>query len=308
MKLKKFDLNLFILFEEIYRVRNLTQVAKNLHLTQPTISNALARMRSALDDQLFVSTTEGMIPTPLAEDIISQVREALYLMELSVRRDKEFDPQSCNYTFRLSMMDLAALLITPKLLNQLSADAPNISIDNHYRNKNDLVDCMRNGEVDLAIEEPLVVDSDICHAPLVKQSYVCIVRAGHPIGNNRLTMEKYLGMKHIQVSRSSAGHSHIDKALNDIGHERSIVFQTDNLATALAAVKDTDFGLTLPWNWKDAEVKTYPVPFDYAQRSLHLYWHQRSDNDPKLIWFKEKFVNVCESLSSEIKANGKETK
>jgi DNA-binding transcriptional LysR family regulator len=55
-----------------------------LSITQPAVSNALARLRRTLNDPLFVSTPAGMMPTPMAENIIGRVREALQLLDSSV--------------------------------------------------------------------------------------------------------------------------------------------------------------------------------------------------------------------------------
>ena len=90
MRLSKIDLNLFVVFDAVYRTRNLTRAAETLFITQPAVSNALARMRKALDDQLFVSTPAGMVPTPMSENIIGRVRDALQLLDSSTHAGEQF--------------------------------------------------------------------------------------------------------------------------------------------------------------------------------------------------------------------------
>src|ERR1700733_8991096 len=102
MRLSKIDLNLFVVFDAVYRTRNLTRAAEVLFITQPAVSNALARMRKALDDPLFVSTPAGMVPTPLSENIIGRVREALQMLETSANEGDMFVPAASERTFRLS--------------------------------------------------------------------------------------------------------------------------------------------------------------------------------------------------------------
>ena len=53
-ELRKIDLNLLLVFSVLYRTRNATRAAESLHITQPSVSNALKRLRSLLDDVLFV--------------------------------------------------------------------------------------------------------------------------------------------------------------------------------------------------------------------------------------------------------------
>ena len=49
------DLNLLRVFDEVMAERSLTRAARNLSLTQPAVSNALRRLRDALDDELSES-------------------------------------------------------------------------------------------------------------------------------------------------------------------------------------------------------------------------------------------------------------
>src|SRR5690606_39527245 len=85
MTVKKCDLNLFQVFDTIYTERNLTHAARSLSITQPAVSNALARLRKLFDDELFVRTARGMMPTPVAESIAQNVSEALALLRRSAR-------------------------------------------------------------------------------------------------------------------------------------------------------------------------------------------------------------------------------
>ena len=65
MRLNKVDLNLFVVFDVIYTERNLTRAGEVLCLTQPTVSNALSRLRKTFNDELFVRSPKGMAPTPV---------------------------------------------------------------------------------------------------------------------------------------------------------------------------------------------------------------------------------------------------
>ena len=64
MNLSKVDLNLFIVFDAIYTEANLTRAGQIIGITQPAVSNALARLRETFNDPLFVRTAQGMVPFP----------------------------------------------------------------------------------------------------------------------------------------------------------------------------------------------------------------------------------------------------
>ena len=63
MKISSFDLNLFVILNAIYTEGSLTKAAEVVGITQPAVSNALSRLRERFDDDLFIRTGSGMVPT-----------------------------------------------------------------------------------------------------------------------------------------------------------------------------------------------------------------------------------------------------
>ena len=124
----KFDLNLFLVFDTIYKERNLTQAARVLSITQPAVSNSLARLRTLFNDQLFIRSRGGMRPTPVADDIAHYVQHALKLLDTSVLEREEFEPSTSTRTFRFSMTDLAETLVLPNLFSSFPAVAPCVRV------------------------------------------------------------------------------------------------------------------------------------------------------------------------------------
>ena len=91
MNLSKVDLNLFIVFDAIYTEANLTRAGQIVGITQPAVSNALARLRETFNDPLFVRTAQGMVPTPMAQNIIGPVRTNSGSLKVSRNRAKALD-------------------------------------------------------------------------------------------------------------------------------------------------------------------------------------------------------------------------
>ena len=90
---RRIDLNLYRVFDAIYQEGSLTRAGEVLHLTQPAVSNALSRLRAAYDDPLFVRTAAGMVPTPVAETVVADIRGALQLLDDSLKPSEAFDPR-----------------------------------------------------------------------------------------------------------------------------------------------------------------------------------------------------------------------
>ncbi|MCV6614006.1 MAG: LysR family transcriptional regulator, partial [Cellvibrionaceae bacterium] len=154
MRLGKIDLNLFVLLDAIYRERSVTKVAMQLSLTQPAVSNALSRLRQTFDDPLFIRTPEGMVPTPVAESVIQDVRKALNLLGRSVDISAKFEPQQSDKVFNLGMNDLAESLLLPKLRERLKSEAPNIAITSYYVERRTATEELKAGIIDLLVDTP----------------------------------------------------------------------------------------------------------------------------------------------------------
>ena len=94
MNLRRIDLNLLVVFDQLMAERRVSKVAENLGLGQPAISNALARLRKLLGDELFLRTSAGMQPTPFADQLAASVGQALSLIHGAVNARSTFDPGS----------------------------------------------------------------------------------------------------------------------------------------------------------------------------------------------------------------------
>src|SRR4051794_29944664 len=119
MNLQTIDLNLLLVFEALLSERNVTRAAKRLGLSQPAMSNALTRLRRTFDDPLFLRTTSGMTPTPLAQGLSGPVGAALAQLREVLEEKREFNPAASEQVFHLLSNDHAELLLLPALLQAL---------------------------------------------------------------------------------------------------------------------------------------------------------------------------------------------
>jgi len=75
--LRRLDLNLLLAFDALHRHRNVSTAASELAISASAFSHALARLRQALDDELFLRQGNRMQPTQRAEQLAGPVAAAL---------------------------------------------------------------------------------------------------------------------------------------------------------------------------------------------------------------------------------------
>lgn len=291
MTAKKCDLNLFLVFDTIYTERNLTQAAKSLSITQPAVSNALARLRKLFNDELFIRTARGMLPTPVADSISQNVSDALGLLNSSIREREDFDPMLAERTYQFSMTDLAEAVVLPRLFPFFQQNAPGIGLQSYYVRRTELARNLARGELDFAVDVPVIEDPQLCHQSLIRDEYVCVVRRGHPVLGNEFTLERFLSLQHIHVSSRKKGLGQVDLALLKHECERRIKLRVQHYRVAAGIVYNTDLALSLPrFLAIKYDLEILPLPFSVPQLDFHLYWHRQADSDSSQRWLRESLI------------------
>ncbi|WP_244506309.1 LysR family transcriptional regulator [Microbulbifer marinus] len=294
VQLQQMDMNLFLVLEAIYNERNLTRAAEQLHITQPAVSNALARLRRTLDDPLFTRTTGGMSPTPLTERIMPKVHEALVLLGGSLREQRHFDPATAEKTLRLSMNDMAETLLLPRLLERLQQVAPGIAVESYYVPRNELVKELSANMLDFGLDISLATTTQLQQQRLINDRYLCMLRADHPLAKqDSLTLEQYLALDHIHVSSRRAGPGVVDIALNKVGRRRNIKLRVQHYRVAPLVVLRTDLALTIPASLANHyQARLFELPFQVPRLDWHLLWHNNQHDDPANRWLREQLLDM----------------
>ncbi|RDJ98151.1 LysR family transcriptional regulator [Cupriavidus lacunae] len=298
MRISKVDLNLFVVFEAIYRLRNLTRAAEALCITQPAVSNALARMRKTFNDPLFVSNPAGMVPTPISENIIGRVREALQLLDASTHEGHVFDPEASERVFRVSMSDLTEALVLPALGERLQQWAPRMSIRSYYTDRNEVPTALANSTIALAIDAPHIIAPQLRQAAIGLDRYACMVRPDHPFTGNVLSMDDYLKMGHIHVSSRRKGSGYVDAELARLGQRRDIQIRVQHYMAAPLIAMRTDLALTAPLRLlRRYSGRILELPFNIPELEWHCYWHCSADQDPGNQWLREQFISLMRDVA-----------
>ncbi|MDU9392387.1 LysR family transcriptional regulator [Pseudomonas japonica] len=301
MNLNKVDLNLFIVFDAIYTEANLTRAGQIVGITQPAVSNALARLRETFNDPLFVRTAQGMVPTPMAQNIIGPVRNALSLLRVSVQESRIFNPLQANKTFRISMTDLTEAVILPPLFQRLRRLAPAVVIESFLCKRRETTKELAAGRLDFAVDAPLNTDPQVRHVKLIQDRFVCALRQGHPLAKDRISLDEYMGLTHIHISSRRNGLGYVDLALGKMGLQRRIALRSQHYLMASQVMQQTDMVMTVPERFARRHNLNYvslPVN-DVPPLETHLYWHESTDQDPANRWMREQMIELCQAVVAQ---------
>ena len=297
MDLNKVDLNLFIVLDSIYSESSLSGAAKRLYVTQPAVSAALGRLREVFKDPLFTRSGNRMVPTPTTEHLIEQVRQALALMRTSIDNSYQFDPARETKTIRLSMSDLSESLILPRLYQIFEREAPNMRLQIEQLNRRNALKMFSSGQLDILLDAPLLANDELEHKALFEGKYICLVREGHPVSAEPLTLETYLQLPHIHISSRRSGAGYVDYALENLNVKRRVAVRTQHYLMVPHLIKSTNLCATLPSYLADIpNTQALTLPFELEPQALHIYWHQSRNSDPIIQWV----INSIEACKHSI--------
>lgn len=296
MNIRSFDLNLLLAFESLMIERSVTRAARRSGLSQPAMSNALARLRRTFDDPLLVRTSEGMKPTPVAQSLMVPVREALAGLRAALEERPAFDAAASRRTFHLLANDYAEIALVAPMIRELHSNASGISlkIDRPRSLFQSPAPSSLADSFDLAIgffPDALSLEASLRSELLWEENNVCIARSGHPSIRGKLSLRQYSAAHHVAVFYKSEGPGLIDSLLQQKGYSRRSVVLVPHFASVAFIVSASDLIGTVPERLalefnKKLRLQVLPVPIAIPPFRLVMLWHERSHNDPAHTWLR----------------------
>ena len=299
MNLRSIDLNLLPVFEAIYVERSLTRAGELLHVTQPAVSNALARLRAAFGDPLFVRAGSGMAPTPAAQALIGPVREALAKLRSGLEPGAGFDPKTSERTFHIAVRDAASSALMPVLARRLERAAPGVRIHCHQIDRPEIPAELASGRLDFAIDIPILARPELDSAALFSDRLVCALRRDHSGAKRKLTLAAFLALRHLVVSSRRSGRTLVDEALSRVGERLRPVMRLPHYQPAFHVVMSSDLALVAPLSL----AQRYPValrdlPFKATGLDLLLFWRRDAADEPALRWARGELIAAAKTKAA----------
>ena len=297
MNVRGLDLNLLRVFDAVLRDRSVTAAASHLGLTQPAVSNALARLRGQFEDVLFVRTPTGMDATPFARELAEPVRQALALLESALAHGPGFDPATSTRAFRFYMSDLGQVEFLPPLVERLQRAAPGVRLEAVAADLEHIADALGAGTIDLAVGFLPALGPPVARRTLFRDPYRCLMRADHPSIGAKLSRKQFLEAAHVLVTYRGGGHRVIEEALERAGAARRIALRVPHFTVVPMVLERTDLILTLPARVarvyeRQGGFKSLPPPVPMPPAEVAVHWHERFEADPGNRWLREQVIEL----------------
>lgn len=246
MNINTVDLNLLRVFNAIYKQRNVTKAGTALGLAQPSMSNALNRLRALFDDPLFLRSSAGMQPTERAELLAPAIEKALQDIRELIQPAEEFNPTTVEQEFVIASSDNLTLRVGPMLSAHLQQHAPGITLRFISLDKKNAFDVLDSGSVDILVGVFSQIPARFFQKDLFDDEFVCIARKAHPRIKKHLTLKLFTQLPHVLMTLNADRNGAVDKALKASGHNRRVAMTTGQFLVIPDIVASTDLIASIP--------------------------------------------------------------
>jgi DNA-binding transcriptional LysR family regulator len=291
MELHEIDLNLLVVFNQLLVERRVSKVADNLGLSQPAVSNSLAKLRKLFGDELFLRTPKGMEPTPFADQLAESVSYALAMIHSGVNQRTSFDPAKETRSFTVGMTDIGEIYFLPDLMARVKRDAPGLSLSTVRNTAINLRDELESGKVDLAVGLLPQLKAGFFQRRLFRQRYVCLMRRGHRLDKKRISLVEYAGAEHLVVVSAGTGHGKVDELLHRSGVQRTVRLTVPHYVSVGHILQRSDLITTVPEKLADRLIEPFNLakvahPAKLPDIAINAFWHAKYHRSPANRWLR----------------------
>lgn len=259
--------------EAALRTGSFRQAAKELDISQPTITNQVQRLEEDLGVVLVTRGAKGVKPTYAAERILPHVIAAVQA-ERMLREEASAISGLKLGTVKLGTVPAASQTILPKVVRRLLTDYPNVRFDVDEGPSRMVARGVLSGQFDVGlvtrlpgIELTPAEGALLHHIDLMSGRLVLAVPEGHPLADkDEFDPADLEGQPMIFPAESSILRAAFEKLLDGI--ETRVVYSTPNAEASQAMVR-AGVGICMANTLLDSTVSgngvsLVPLPYDWA--------------------------------------------
>lgn len=296
--LRKLDMQDLMVFIAVHEQQNVTAVAEALHVSQSTVSYCLKKLRGAFDDELFISTRAGMLPTLKASAMLEPLRQIIERINLCHSGLAAYDPGQQAVTFNLCAPEYFELLVLPRLLRHFDAEQRRVTINVRKLDSHAPSEELADGRLDLVLgfgPDFHPPHPDFKCQVLVEDELVCVFAKAAAPAEARLSLQGFLERRHVFPTPWTSDTNMIDGWLARQGHKRQFVAQTNSYGAALKMIADSPLVVTMPRRihrlLASADAfASREVPHGLPGFNLYMQW---GDPGSANQWLREQIVKAC---------------
>lgn len=185
------------IFLEVCHTMNMSAAAKNLYMTQPSVSQAIKELETFYGSLLFERLSQRLYLTPAGSTLYQYANEILSLQKESIER---ISTNKFTETIRIGGNYTAGLHMISDITSSFQSKNPDTEFQVIINKAPHLKQLLHENQIDLALmeESKAKEDRDFIQKPFFKDKIVLVIPPSHPFSKkstlsiNDISAEKFL--------------------------------------------------------------------------------------------------------------------
>lgn len=283
------DLNQLRTFVVLYEQRSLTATADVLHVTQPTVSYTLAKLRDRFADDLFRRDGHVMVPTSRATQLFGPLSDALAQIDATVSAPGDFAASRFTGELSLGLTSIGEQTFLPPIMAALSRESSGTRLKVERLDSDQVEDGLMRGTIDLALTVSLMGTPRLWRTRVRAVEYVALSSGAHPLPETGPYM--FAGRRFVRVS-ARGGHVFPQQTLTEHDLMRQVALTVEEYSTVPAVLEATDLVVLVPRHVAEVFCGWFPslaiadLPWPAQSTPVALYTRSEASLSPVQRWFR----------------------
>ncbi|WP_229722488.1 LysR substrate-binding domain-containing protein [Xylophilus rhododendri] len=224
---------------------SMTQAARELHTTQPSISRVIAQLEKRVGLRLFERAAGKLAPTREGEIFFRDVERAFTGLRGLEQSAATLGRRGAGH-LRLSAVPSFSLALVPEAMQAFSLKFPDVTISLHVTDSVSVCQSVAAGQTDLGVASDVVSSPGIGYQVADLARAVCIVPAGHRLARGRkpLRPDDLAGEPFVSLSPQESITQKIDAVFAAGGDKRRLVHQS-HFSAAICQMVALGMGISI---------------------------------------------------------------
>lgn len=222
------------IFTTVADAGGMSKAAKELHITQPSISQAIAELEKYYGVKLFERLSQKIYLTKEGELMLSFSRHILDSFE---QMEKAMNQAVEKSSLRIGCSVSVGTCLIEEILDEARERIPQCQISVVVANSSEIERAILTNEVDIGIVEGILKNKNLVITPVCEDELIVVCGRQHPLGRETIvTLDMLQGQDYASRESGSAERNQYEKLFEEAGLQLNRVFCSTNTEAIKNAV------------------------------------------------------------------------
>lgn len=278
------------MFTTVVDEGGMSAAAKKLHVSQPTVSQAIAELEKNYGVKLFERLSQKIYLTKEGELMLSFSR---HILDSFDKMEEAMHDAVENTNLRIGCSVTVGTCLINDILDKAKEKMPDCFISVIVANSSDIEQAILDNEIDLGIVEGIIKSKDLLMTPVCEDELVVICGKNHPLAAQKtITLDMLNGESYISRESGSAERNQLERIFEDHGLQLKRTFcSTNTEAIKNAVIRGRGIAILsrqiIEKEYKTGDIKILPMQGLSVKRNINLVIHKNKYQSPTIKMMKE---------------------